>query len=413
MKVVYLTWGETPRSYGVYNSQVLGQFIETHKIMEADEFHFIAGVPLLHSGIVREKMSYLNEVRAVKEKLGSIKFYWLPIFSPQNFVNSNRNTFPFIHAGSHYPLKLKLNKIKPDIVHCRSYHAAWAALQIRANFGLTFKVIFDGRGLWPEEIALKKNYDNDDYHYLFLKSIEAENLKGADITIAVSDTMAEHYVKLGAKNVRTIYLSCPTKKLKCNIKNHKEKKDQIVFCYVGALSDNTWHKPKELLNLYKHLRSILPRSKLLIITTSNHDAVRKFFLEIPEQEVVITKTQTSQELKSILDKADIGLMSYFNPKSEREIILGATVLAVKTGEYLASGLPVIINSYCGGAAEIVRNYSVGITYDPNNLDSLSCENIYSLLEANVKKTAQSIAYDLFDYRKNAIRYKNIYSNLVG
>jgi hypothetical protein len=54
MKVVYLTWVETHRSYGVFGSQVIGQFVETQKLSPNDEFHFISAVPIIHSGLLRE-----------------------------------------------------------------------------------------------------------------------------------------------------------------------------------------------------------------------------------------------------------------------------------------------------------------------------------------------------------------------
>jgi len=413
MKVVYLTWGETPRSYGVYGSQVLNQFIETFKITEDSEFYFIAGVPIIHSGLVREKISYFDEITKVKKKLSGINFHWLTLFSSQNFVNSNKRTFVLLHFISHYLLKLKLSKIKPDIVHCRSYHAAWAALRVKEKYHLNYKVIFDGRGLWPEEIALKNNYADDTTNYRFLKSIESKNLIKADISVAVSAPMAKHYTELGAENVKTIFLSSATKMLKSSgCESVGNKKNELVFCYVGALSVDTWHKPNELLKLYNHLRHILPNTKLMIVTTSNHDAIRKCFSDIPDDEVLITQTKTVNELKEKLDKADIGLMSYFAPLTSREVTLGSSVLAVKTAEYLAAGLPMLVNSYCGGAAEIVSDHSVGIAYDPSTYQELTSESIKLLLSNTMREKMQNLAYDLFDYKQNAKRYKNMYLELT-
>ena len=44
MKVIYLTWGETPRSYGVFGSQVIRQFVETSKLLPEHKFYMICGL---------------------------------------------------------------------------------------------------------------------------------------------------------------------------------------------------------------------------------------------------------------------------------------------------------------------------------------------------------------------------------
>src|SRR5690606_20724497 len=97
MKVVYLTWGETPRSYGVFGSQVIGQFVETQKCTQDDDFHFVSGVPIIHSGLIREKWNYRKEIDNIKLRLGKIPFIKIPIFVPQNFVNSSKRSFGLMH----------------------------------------------------------------------------------------------------------------------------------------------------------------------------------------------------------------------------------------------------------------------------------------------------------------------------
>jgi len=411
MKIVYLTWGETPRAYGVFASQVLGQFIETKKIMPEDEFHFISAVPIIHSGLVREKLGYLKELKNVKKLLGDINFSMLPIFAPQNFVNSSANTFKFMHLFSHYLLKNKLVDIGADVVHCRSYHAAWAALKVKEKYNLPYKVIFDARGLWPEEVSLKKGYSDSSDNYKFLKTIESYNFQYSSVIVAVSDTMSEIFKNIGAKKVKTIYLSSNTGVLKnTNLKN--EKNNSVTFCYVGALSESTWHKPKELLSLYQHLRNIVTNPKLMIVTTSNYNDIKECFADIPNNELVFSSTKNITELKEKLIQADIGLMSYFTPVTSREVILGKTVLAVKTAEYLAAGLPMIVNSYCGGAAKIITEHGIGLAYNPNDLTYLTSENVSDLLLFDSKLKAQEKSYDLFDYRRNAERYKSIYQEIT-
>lgn len=412
MRVVYLTWGETPRSYGVFGSQVIGQFVETAKISPNSEFHFISAVPLIHSGLVREKWRYFSELSKVKEKLGAVAFHWLPIVASQNFVNSSKATFRVMHGIAHWFLKNKLTKIVPDIVHCRSYHAAWAALSARKKYGLNYKIIFDGRGLWPEEVALKRNWSENSVDYQFLKSIEKILLTECDASVSVSDTMHEHYLRLGAKNDQCIYLSADTALLKVNIVE-VEKSETVSFCYVGALAEDTWHQPKALVELYKKLRTFFSKTQLTIVTTSNHERLRAFFSGIPENELVLTSTTTRSELKQVFEEQDFGLLPYREKGTLFENLIGQTMLATKTAEYFVAGLPMICNAYCGGAERMIDDNDLGVTYYPENLDRLTAEEFTPYLNINAREKCQSFALKNFDYAVNARKYFELYEVVLN
>lgn len=409
MKVCYLSWGETPRSYGVFGSQVLTQFIETGKQMPESEFYFISGVPVIHSGLVREKLKYKEEKDKIKAKLGDIKFIWVPIFCTQNVVYSSRHFFNFLVYGADILLKRHLLKIKPDIVHCRSYGAAWVALKVREKYKLNYKIIFDARGLYPEEHALKNGFSSDNKNYLFLKNIEKKLLSESELTIAVSDTMKTYFESLHAKKVECIYLSANTEKL---FTEREKNKDEVVFGYVGALSESTWHRTSELLKLYKKLRLTVKNPKIHIITTSSHQDVKEMFKEIPDSEIYLSSTRTVDELKEKMKKFDFGIMSYFNAKDKFQLTLSDMVLAVKSAEYLAAGLPMIVNKKCGGISYIINKHNLGIAYDPDTFTEINTDNIYKFVNDGKDFERSQLSLDLFDYKNNATRYMNYYKSLL-
>jgi glycosyltransferase involved in cell wall biosynthesis len=412
MKVVYLTWGETPRTYGVFGSQVIRQFIETQKLSPNSEFHFISAVPIIHSGLLREKWRYFSELSMVKTKLGAVAFHWLPIVASQNFVNSSKATFKLMHGPAHWLLKNKLTKIAPEIIHCRSYHAAWAALTVRKKYGLNLKIIFDGRGPWPEEVNFKKNWSQNSADYQLLKSIEKILLSECDVSVSVSDAMHQHYVDLGAKNDQCIYLSADTNQLKVDL-DQIQQNEMARFCYVGALSKNTWHQPKSLVDLYRRLRTLYSKTQLTIVTTSSHNQLKAHFSEFPKEELVFTSTKTRLELKQVLSKQDFGLMTIFIPKNEKEKILARVGLAVKTVEYLAAGLPIICNAYYGGVAKLIDNHGLGMTYFPESVNSIKSEELLAYLNISVRKKCQAFALKNFDYTLNAQKYFELYKRVLN
>lgn len=410
MKIMYLTWGETPRSYGVFGSQVIGQFVETARLCSDGEFHFVSAVPLIHSGLVREKLGYISELKLVRKKLGNIRFHWIPIYTTQNFVYPNRKTFRTMHGVSHIHLLRKLRVIQPDIVHCRSYHAAWAALEVRKKYKLQYKIIFDGRGLWPEEVSLKKGWSNCSKDFIYLKNIELNLLSQCDMSISVSDTMHAHYNKLGAKDDRVVYLGADTSKLSIDITG-RGADEPVRFCYVGALSEDTWHRPKALSELYSRLRELFSETRLTIVTTSDHGKIQEIFNAFPEGEIIITSVRNQIELKRIFQEQDIGLMAYFIPSCDKEVTLGKMVLAVKTVEYLAAGLPVVCNEYCGGAAELIEKNQLGVTYNPYDLERIKTENFEGLFSIAIHQKCRDFSVNNFDYKINAVKYLDAYHGL--
>ncbi|MEQ1557913.1 MAG: glycosyltransferase [Methyloglobulus sp.] len=411
MKVVFLTWGETPRSYGVFGSQAIAQFVASKRQMgDGSEFSFISALPIVHSGFVREKLNFFKELTKVKHQLENIPFSIIPIYTTQNFVNSSKTTLGLMHIGAHWHLKRKLQSIKPDIVHCRSYHAAWAALSVRKKYKFNYKIVFDARALWPEEIALKKRWKVNDENYVFLKSLECELLLSSDATVAVSDPMTEHFLDLSNQRVETIYNSTSAKNLGNSVKGINKK--NTTLCYVGALANNSWHEPILLLELYLKFRECVTNPRLLIVTTSSHKKLLKDFSVLSTEELTITSSKSIDELTRLLSTADYGALPYRKASVGYEELLAKAVLATKTVEYLASGLPVLVNKQCEGAASIITKYDLGIAYDPLNLAAIDAVALNKYKNDEISKNAKKLAHDLFDYEANAKRYCDLYTSLL-
>ena len=415
MNVTYLTWGETPRSYGVFASQVVGQFCETVKYIDNDnnKYEFVSAVPLIHSGLIREKLSYNKEIFNLKIALNTenISFKRIPIFSPQNFINSHALSFKLFHIYSHKLLASHFKITKPDIVHCRSYHATYAAIKVRELLNASYKIIFDARGIWPLEVTLKRKEGVKSNNFNYLNDIEQFCLDFSDKVIGVSEPMTSYYMNKTKTEVETIYLSADSSKLNSIIRaNARDERNAITYCYLGALSDDTWHKPKELSLLFKRLKELTPNSKLMIITTSPKSGFQSYFQNFSIDDVLYKSSANLDELKELLAQCDIGLMSYFIPQGEIQKTLSSSVLAVKTAEYLAAGMPMIVNKYCGGAALFLEKYNVGISYEPQNLQSLLLDDIKNLLEIS-PMLAMDRASTHLDYKSNAAKYMKLYNGL--
>lgn len=410
INVMYLTWGETPRSFGVFGSQVVSQLCATLEASSDVSIKLVAGLPVLHSGLVREGLSYKNELIKVRKKLGVINFSTIPIFAPQTFVNSTKAEFPFFHGFAYQRLNQEIRRFNPQILHCRSYHATYAALKIREKYGYRYKVIFDARGLFPEECVQKRNFPVGGSDFAFLKTIEIFLLENSDVTIAVSDTMHSHYSRIGVAHAKTVYLSAPVDKLLTA--NKKSGSKSKVLCYVGALSEDSWHKPKDLFELYRKYRICVQNPKLLIVTLSNRSEIMMHSQGIPESEIEIVSSRSDVELVKFLADADFGALPFHTPKSDIDHAIASTMIGSKTAEYLGAGLPVLVNRFCMGAASIVELNQLGICYDPETFNQININSLKNFENVDFRIKTKELAKRLFDYRENGSRYFLIYKALA-
>ncbi len=414
MNIIYLTWGETPRSYGVYGSQVIGQFVANARAQSQHNYHLVAGVPIVNSSLIREGRAYKNETLKIKKMLGDVSFQKIAIFAPQNFIFSNRYTFHSMHWFAHKTLANIVKNTKPAIIHTRSYHATYAALKTKQKYGFDYKIIFDARGVWPEEVAWKKKYSPNSENYLFLKKIEHDLLTHSDITVILSETMETLLNNDKNFNTRLIYTSADTQKLKSNIPPALNKKQPniIKLCYIGALADSTWHSPDQLQNLYNHILKLGFDPYVKIITTSDHEKLRNSLPDISSEKLDFISTSSTEELLNALSDVHIGLLPYRKNTDEFAKIVGSSIVGTKTAEYLSAGLPILVNENCGGAAILVEKYGLGLCYNPDSFANLTAPSLSKMLEINtdeIKKTAEQ----LFDYESNARQYHNLYSDLTS
>lgn len=413
MKVIYLTWGETPRSHGVYGSQVVTQLGHTKNAIPDSQFLLVSGLPVIFSGLLREKFGYLKELSKIHHDLGDINHKIIPIWAPQNLFYSREKEFNLFHLLSDWHLSKVAINFLPDIIHCRSYHAAYAAIKAREYSGLKYKIIFDPRGIWPEESVLKGRICYQDTNYTNSKRIERYLLDNTDATIAVSDTMKKHYDAMKVEKCYTIYLSAPVQSIIPSETNKatdvSEKK--TTLCYVGALSPDTWHKPSVLFDLYRSYRKYVSNPHLLIVTQSSHKSILNQCGDIPHSEIELVSTYTSQELANCFQRSNFGALPYLIPATECESLVAETVIGSKTAEYLTAGLPILVNKYCGGAREIINKIGVGIVYDPETFVEISKENLDKLNNPSMSKIAIEFGTENFSYEKNAERYSNLYIHL--
>lgn len=422
LHVLYLTWGEVPIKDGIYENQVLGQLLEIKRAAPEIHLSLMAGIPLLNRYTTIERASYPVGLHKIREQLAAaeISFSTRWIWAVAKWFHSKRVHFPFFRWGQLGFLKRVILQEKIDVVHCRGYHAARVAILTRERYGLDFRVITDTRGLFPEEGLLANHYGRDSKDYARWKAVEQQIFELSDAIVNVSETFSEHVRSLTKnRSIHTIHTSTDVGLFQPASQTGRYaireefglQSSEKVLIYVGSLGvDGGWHRLSNLVDVYRVFRQTFTQTKLLIVTRSAHAPIRT---ELEKSglwdEAILVAAASRQETSHFLQAADYGALSYYMVEDEIEQLVGYTVIASKTGEYLATGLPMIVNRAAGAAAHMVQEHNIGCTYIAGHESSIreKLQEIDRDYDA-VSDRCIELARHHFSATKNAERYIDLY-----
>jgi len=399
---IWIEWLDDP----VLRNQVIKVLKALKKISPDDEYFLFVFQPIYTIAIHHEKFHRIKE----ELKESNLKLIIIPcLVSPiPNWFNAKWYLLPFIFLQS-FPTLLSMIIIKNiDILHCRSYPIMLAAVAIDKIIK-NLKIVFDPRSPFPEENIIAGQWTKSSVSYRVWKILEKEFLESSNITVTITNTYVKHFRKISKKaRFITIPNNVDVEKFSYNqdsrniLRSKMHVKDnEIIFAYVGSLGV-IWNNPSIYAEFLIYMRKLDIDHRFLFITP-NVSKLRETFKEygIKTHEYFAVSAEPF-EVPTYLSIADIGL----NFMSTQDIRM-----SIKTCEYLAMGLPIIVNSNVMGAKEIVEQYQVGLVLkDLNNIDLKEIEKVISKKE-NFALRCREVACEKFSTDKVAKQYAKIYKSL--
>ena len=297
-----------------------------------------------------------------------------------------------------------------DIFHCRSYPATLAAIKYKSFFHHT-KVIFDPRSDFPEEGVTAGYWMENDIDFNYWKLTEIDLLEKSDATAIIGPTYLSHYHNstsdfkyfLAPNNVDTDFFK---RDLIAREKIRKDLEipgDALVFVYLGALTEDGWHRTAFYKKFYDML---IERNKnfflLLLIPKHNTRSVKNIFSDSPSVRII---SPNYNQVSDYLSIADIGLMFFHKKK---------IAVGTKIGEYLCCDMPVIVNGNCLGAVDLIENnrdYGCVIGLGLGDSDVNDFVDEIKIIELKNYRPARK-ARKYFDSKIIASRYKGQYDNIT-
>ena len=323
-----------------------------------------------------------------------------------------------VAAGVRYASRLvRQNKI--ELVHARGHIPATIALALKRKFGL--KMIFDVRGLMAEEYVDANHWPKGGLRYRVTKNAERRILAATDAVVTLTERIwpiIREWDGLRGRSVHHAVIPCcvDLSLFKVNEAERARRRaelgleDRLILVYSGSLDG--WYLTEQMADFFARVVHKRSDAHLLWLTIGAPERVRHLMSArgISENHFTI-RSVAAAEVSSYLAASDFGLS--FIKRCFSKIASSPT----KNGEYLACGLPLVINAGIGDSDALVTEWRAGVLID--ELNESGFDNAYTRMEtllndAQTRSTARDVAEKLFALDVvGGERYSRLYENVLN
>jgi glycosyltransferase involved in cell wall biosynthesis len=325
-----------------------------------------------------------------------------------------------VFAGYRFARRLVRDK-KIEMVHARSHIPATIALRLKRRLGT--KMIFDVRGLMADEYVDANHWRKDSLAYRLTKDAETRAFTAADGIVTLTQKIWEvvkDWDSVRDREVPHAVVPCCAdlelfrfdEAARQSRRGELGIENRFVVIYSGSIDG--WYLTEEMCDFFVTLREQKPNAFFLWLTPGNRERITKLMNErgMSDNDDFRIVSALASDVPSYLSAADAGL-AFIKPCFSKQ-----ASSPTKYGEYLACGLPLIINAGIGDSNALILKDRAGVMVNVFNSDAYR-EAAISLAEftADASQTRQhsrAIAERRFDVRTTgAARYADLYDKLLN
>jgi len=264
-----------------------------------------------------------------------------------------------ITSGSVYSIILIIAK-RVKLIHARGITSAVMALGPKCILGV--KIIFDMRNFLAEAYVSAGIWKPGSLNFKLVKQMEKLVLENAFITIVESHPHFRALEKYKYGNIEIIPCCVDLDKFRYNRDGGKPTNDfgldnRFYLIYIGSLG--TWYMMDEMLDFYENLSKDISFSDCGLILATRHsptEIIERIKAKGLDMEKISILNLDHQEIPGVLSLSRLG-MAFIKPYERTDSF------PTKIGEYLASGLPVVLNKGMGDAEVLIKENKVGVIID--------------------------------------------------
>lgn len=362
----------------------------------------------------KKKDTLPRAVKEVEDKLKPYGIEWVRL--PYHKSPRHLSTFFDIIVCGLVSLFLIIRK-KLNVVHLRGIALSPMMFFYSRIPGVKF--IFDSRGLLAEEYAGGGIWREEGFRFRLVKWWERRILNYADAVIVLTDKhkrLIEEsgVIKRQGVPVRTIPCCVDTKKFDYNLFDRKACRiklgwdERLVFMYPGKIG--TFYLIEEMIGFFKFAQARIKNALFVLVSKDNPELLYK---KAEEKGVALNAIRyysgVYEEMPYYMSSADCGIF-FINPYKK----IGSS--PIKLGEFLASGVPVLINRGIGDSEELVSSTGTGTVVSGFKEKDFSSalEEISSLfLQPGLREKCRATAIERLSLDSGVQAYSEIYGNILN
>lgn len=323
-----------------------------------------------------------------------------------------------VMAGIRVASKL-VSADKIEMVHARSHIPATIALSLKKRFGIKF--IFDLRGLMAEEYADAGHWQEGSVRYRITKSMERRAFTAADglvtLTHRIWPLIRTWPGLAGRELVHEVIPCCTNLELfkfsepdRARLRAELGIEQRLTLIYSGSIDG--WYLTEKMADFFAYLIRRRADAHFLWLTPGRHERIHELMSEREVKRANYTvRVAGPDEVPAYLSAADAGIA--FIKSCFSKLASSPT----KYGEYLACGLPLVVNAGIGDSDSLITGESAGVlVHEFNEVEYERVVNELNQFTQNPPATrtrAREIASRLFDVTTiGADRYARLYERVL-
>lgn len=306
-------------------------------------------------------------------------------------------------------LRRLVQSFNPAIIHCRSYVPSAMAAPIARRRHTPW--IFDMRGFQVEERVDANLLRRNGLAFRFLKWQESRLLESCDAAVVLTrdaERMLQMDPAFAQRPRRIEVVPCCVDLERFRPSATAPATPLPVIAYTGSIG--TWYDAPSMAAFFAELRRQRPATLMLASlqpTREWDDALRA---ELVPEAAVERARLTPSDVPAALRTSRAGLCLVRPSFSKR------AASPIKVAEYLASGLPIVVNPGSGDFEAFVERERVGVLVDPNRRQDFpdAAARLWALTDdPETPRRCRGVAQRLFDVDAGARAYERLYEEVAG
>src|SRR5690242_9211373 len=357
-----------------------------------------------------------RQCEALKEELQKqgIEWHWLRYHQRPSLPATLFDILQGIRFASRL---VRQNEI--ELVHARSHIPATIALALKRKFGM--KMIFDVRGLMAEEYVDAQHWPAGGLRFRVTKAAERRIFAATDAVVTLTERIwpiIKEWDGLKGREVEHAVVPCcvdlslfrADDVTRAKLRAELGLGERLTLVYSGSLDG--WYLTEAMADFFAAIVRRQADAHLLWLTVGSRERVQQLMIArgINEQNFSVHAV-APKDVPAYLSVGDVGIS--FIKRCFSKLASSPT----KNGEYLACGLPIVINAGIGDSDRLAEISGAAILVDEVNEQNferawLAVEN--AIGNTQMKAKARELAEQEFDLVSvGGARYAGLYESLFN